>query len=195
VIALERRIEFAHHVDRARILGADDDAVGLHEVFQRRPFLEELGVGDDAVVDAFPARSEFFGKRRLHLVGGTHRHGRFIDDDLVPGHEAAHVARRRHHVLQVGRTILVRWRADGDELQQAVRDGFLDVGGEPQAARVDVRLDHRIQTRLEDRNPAFLENADLVRIEVETEHVVADVGQTGSRNQTDVAGTDDSNFH
>ena len=49
MVALEWRIELTHEFHRLRILGTDDDAIRLHEIFDRRPFLEELGVGNDAV--------------------------------------------------------------------------------------------------------------------------------------------------
>ena len=55
----------------------------------------------------------------LTLVGGAHRHGDLVDDDLVVGHVAADVARGGQHVLQVGRAVLVGRRADGDELDGA----------------------------------------------------------------------------
>ena len=38
--------------DRARVVGADDDAVGPHEVLDRRAFLQELRVRDHGEVDA-----------------------------------------------------------------------------------------------------------------------------------------------
>ncbi|MNV92149.1 hypothetical protein D3C71_1867100 [compost metagenome] len=37
-------------------------------------------------------------------------------------------------MLQVGRSVLVWWRAHGDELQHPVRYGLVGVGGEFQAA-------------------------------------------------------------
>ena len=46
--ARERRVQLLHQLGRARILGADDDAVGLHEVFDRGALLQELGIADDA---------------------------------------------------------------------------------------------------------------------------------------------------
>jgi hypothetical protein len=91
----------------------------------------------------------------------------------------ADVARGGHHVLQVGRTILVGRGADGDELQHAVGDGGFDVGGEAQAAGGDVLLHHGLKARFVDRDATFVEDADLVGIKVEAEHVVADVRQAG----------------
>jgi hypothetical protein len=45
--------------------------------------------------------------------------------------------------------------------------------------------------RFVDRDAALVEDADLGRVEVEAEHVVADVGQAGAGDEADVAGADD----
>jgi hypothetical protein len=117
-----------------RLLGADDDAVGTHEVLHRGALLEELRVGDDAEFGLRAARRQFLGNRRTHLVGRADRHGRLVHDDLVIIHVAADGAGRRDDILQVGRAVLVGRRAHRDELQQAVRDRFGHVGGEAQPA-------------------------------------------------------------
>ncbi len=74
-------------------------------------------------------------------------------------------------------------------------DGLFDVGGEVQAAGGDVAADHFLQARFVDRNAAFFEDADLFRIDVQAEDVVAHFGQTGATDQTDITGTDNGNFH
>jgi len=99
------------------------------------------------------------------------------------------------HVLQIGRAVLVGRRADRDELHVAVRDGRFDVGRETQAARRAVARDHFLQARLVDRHAAVVQHVDLRLVDVETEHVVADVGETGARDQTYVTAADDSEIH
>ena len=47
VVALEGRVELAHELDGALVVGADDDAVRAHEVVDGGAFLEEFRVGDD----------------------------------------------------------------------------------------------------------------------------------------------------
>jgi hypothetical protein len=46
-----------------------------------------------------------------------------------------------------------------------------------------------------DRHAAVVEHVDLALIDVETEHIVADVGQTGARHEAYVATTDDRQVH
>ncbi|MPN47360.1 hypothetical protein SDC9_194962 [bioreactor metagenome] len=131
----------------------------------------------------------------MDLGTGTHRHGALVDDNLVVGHQATDVAGSAKNVLQVGRTVFIGRRADGDELDGAVLNGLFDVGGEAQAAGRDIAADHVLQARFVDRNAAFLKDADLLRIDVQTEDIIAHFGQTGTTDQTDITGADNSNFH
>ena len=86
-------------------------------------------------------------------------------------------------------------RADRDELQRAVRDRCVDVGGEAQAPGRDVARDHRLEPRLVDRHAAVVEDRDLARVDVEAQHVVADLGEAGAGDETDVAGADHRDLH
>ena len=135
VVAHERRIDRAQRGDRALVLRADHDAVRLHEVVDGRAFLQELRVRRHREPELRAARGELFRNRGTDTVGGPHRHGRLVDDDLELGHAAPDAARRGEHVLHVGRAVFFRRRADGDELQRPVGDGGVGVGREPEAAR------------------------------------------------------------
>ena len=46
--ARERRIQLDHQLARAIVFDADDDAIGLEEILDRRPLLQKLRVADDA---------------------------------------------------------------------------------------------------------------------------------------------------
>ena len=148
----------------------------------------------NAMLDA--ARRELFGDRAAHAVGRAHRHRRLVDDDLVLRHAPADVARGGEHVLHVGRAVLVRRRADGDELQRAVRDGGVDVGREVQAAGGDVAL--RSSARGPARGSARRRRSAssiFARVDVEAQHVVADLGEAGAGDEADVAGADHRDLH
>ena len=95
---------------RARVLGADDDAVRLHEVVDGRTLLEELGVADDA------ERMRGLAADDLADLGGRpDRDGALVDDDLVAVHRAREIPRHVEHVLEVGRPVFAGGRAHGDE--------------------------------------------------------------------------------
>ena len=111
------------------------------------------------------------------------------------GHVTADVARSREDVLHVGRPVLVGRGTDRDELQRAVRNGRVLIGREVQPACRDIARDHRRKPGLVDRNAAVLEHVDLLRVDVEAQHVVADFGEAGARNEADVPRTDHRHLH
>ena len=180
---------------RARVVGADDDAVGLHEVLDRRAFLQELGVRDHVELDLGAALAERLLDALADLVGGADRHGGLVDDDPVLGHVPADRLGDREHVREVRRAVLLGRGADGDELEQAVRDALLRAGREPEPALVEVALHDDVEARLVDRDLALLQALDLARVDVHAEDVVAGLGEARAGDQADIARTKDCNFH
>ena len=55
MVAAEGGVELAQQLLALLVGGADDDAVGVHEVVDRGAFLEELGVGDHVEVQVAAA--------------------------------------------------------------------------------------------------------------------------------------------
>ncbi len=109
----------------------------------------------------------------------------------MPGDGAGH----RQHILQVGGAVLVRRRADRDELVHAVGHAFGGIGGEAQAAFGGV-LQHQFgQARFIDGNLPLAQARHLVGVDVHTQDVVADVGEAGSGDQSDVAGAENGDIH
>src|SRR3546814_3029605 len=58
-----------------------------------------------------------------------------------------------------------------------------------------VGLDHRFQARLVDRDDAVVKAVHLGLVDVHAHHLVADFGQAGSGDESDVAGSEDRNAH
>ena len=109
-VRVNGRVELLHQLGRARVLGADHDAVRLHEIVDGRALLEELRVAHDAERVRGLAPNDV-----PHFDRGAHGHGALVDDDLVAVHRAGNLARHAQDVLKIGRTVLARRRADGDE--------------------------------------------------------------------------------
>ena len=194
-VALERRVEGTHQVDGLVVIGTDNDAVRTHEVFDGSAFREEFRVGNDAVRDVDRALVQFVGNGGLDLGGGADRHRTFVYDDLIVGHQASNVAGGGEHVLEVGRTIFVRRSADSDELDGAVVDCLLDIGREVKPAGGDIAADHLEQPGLMDRDVAAHEDTDLFGIHIDADNVIANLGQTGATDQTDITGSNNGDLH
>src|SRR5439155_20224243 len=77
----KRRVKIFHHLRGVVIANSDDDAVGLHEVVDGRPFLHELRVGDNV-----NAVFGFFANDLPHAFGGAARHGGFVHNDFLAIH-------------------------------------------------------------------------------------------------------------
>jgi hypothetical protein len=65
-----------------------------------------------------------------------------------------------------------------------------EVGGEVEP--LAVALDELGQARLPDRDPALLQPADLLRVDVDAPDLVAQLGEAGGGDEADVARSDDS---
>ena len=59
----------------------------------------------------------------------------------------------------------------------------------------DVALDQRVEAGLVDRHAARVQHRDLRGVDVEAQHVVADLGETGAGDEADVPGADHRDLH
>ena len=194
-VARERIVERLEQLGGARIVGADDDAIGLHEVADRGAFLEEFRVRHHVELDLRAARLESAVDLRAHLVGSADRHRRLRDHDAVLADIAADRLGDAQHVLEIGGAVFVGRRADRDELEQAVLDAFRRVGREVEAPGGEIALEQIVQPRLVDRRLAALEHLHFALVDIHAQHVVADLGEARTRDQADVAGTEDGKTH
>jgi len=136
-----------------------------------------------------------FGDFGTHPLRGADRNRALGDDQLGPIHVSADGARHIQHVLQVGRAVLIRWRAHGDENDIRPLDRGADVGGELEAAIALVAHDQRLEPRLVDRQPVLAEAVDLGRVDVGAQDIIARFGEARPRHETHVPGTENRNFH
>src|SRR3984957_1278166 len=195
VIAREGFIERAHELLRARILGADDDTVRLHEVLDGHALFEEFGVRDDVELGAHAALGDPGLDLGAHLIRRAHRHGRFRDDDRIAVDMRAHGACGGEHIAQIGGAILIAARADGDDLEETVRDGLHRIGRELDTSGLAIALDQRLKARLMNRHIALIQTLDFFGVYVDAHDMVARLGKTCPCDQTDVAGAEYRNAH
>ena len=195
VVAVERGVHATQCFDGIRAVGAQDDAIRAHAVFNGSAFLEEFGVGDDVERNVCIACGQFLGDGCTDFVGGAHGYGGFVDDHGSAFDRLADAAGHGQHVFQVGAAVFVGWCAHGDEDHLAVGDGVGGIGGETQAAFGVVGFHHGFQTGFVDRHDALVEAVDLGGINIHAADVVADFRQTGAGDEADVAGSKDGEVH
>ena len=99
------------------------------------------------------------------------------------------------HIGQVGRAVLVGWRADSREDDLLVVDDRSEVGRKLQSASLDILLNQLHETGLVDRNIVVLETLDLVSIGVDTSDDGACVRKARAADESDVSGTYNCYIH
>jgi hypothetical protein len=105
------------------------------------------------------------------------------------------IASRRQHVGKIGRAILPRRSTHGDELHLTVANALGDIRRETDAPGCAVAPDQRVQSGFEDGHMTLAELLDLRSIDVQAEHVVTHVSETGSGDQPDIAATNHRYAH
>jgi hypothetical protein len=171
-------------------LDAEHDAVGLHEVVDRRSFLEELRIA--AHVEGV---LRVLRHRRLDLRRGAHRDGRFRDDDELPAHVHPDLLGDGEDVAEVGGAVLVGRRADGDEDDARRRDRGGHVGREAETAAGLIALDEPLQAGLVDGKDVLLQAVDLLLIQIRADDVVPRLREAGPDDESDVSRSDYRDVH
>jgi len=107
----------------------------------------------------------------------------------------ADAARDRQHILQVRRAVLIGRRAHGNELKQPVGDSGRHISGEVQAPSLCIALYQFFQPGLMDGDAPLIEHFDLIGVDVDAQHMVADLSEASTRNETNISGAENSDFH
>ena len=189
---VERLVNFLHRGDGPLRADADDDAVGLHQIADGKTFAEKFRIADDI---KFHLRLAIALDGFRNLFAGLDGDGALVHDDFVTGHGGGDVARDVLDEAQVHRTVRLRRRGHGDENHVGFLDALGGAVGEFKPPGGGVFLDEFIEAGFVNRDAAGLEQFDLRRVVVHANDLMADLGETGSRDQADVARSDDRQLH
>ena len=194
-VANERRVQCAHHLAGVLVVGTNDDPVGVHEIIDRSPFLEELRVRYHGEFDVDAARFETLGYRGAHQVRRADRYGRLVHHDGRRVQCVADLPSHFQDVAKVGRAVFAGWCADGNEEHLGLLHRFAQRSREMQTPGAMVLRDDLFETRLVNRQNALLEIIDLGLVDIDAVDRVAHFRDAGTGNQTDVAASDDGDVH
>lgn len=181
-------VHVLHRLHRAGRTDADDDAIRLHQILDREPLAQEFRVADHV---EFHLRFAVALDRLGHLVAGADRHGAFVHDNLVAGHGCRDLPGHGLDKAQIDRAVRLRRRGHGDEDHVGILDAVLGGGGKAEAAGGDVVLHQFGEARLVNGQAAGLKEFDLLRVAIDADDVMADLGETGTGDETHVASADD----
>ena len=117
-------------------------------------------------------------------------HRGFRHQNLIAVHVAGHVERRLLDEGEVGRAVILRRRADGEEYDERLLDRRAHVRREGETARGLVLRDYLVEPRLVDGNLAVVEARYLLRVHVHTRDGGSELCETGPRHESDVARPD-----
>ena len=192
----QRAIDFAHHVTPEIVLGPDHDPVGPLEIADRGAFAQEFGIGDDRDLQAAISHRCALQQDPLDLVAGADGHGRFGDDDRVVDQRFADFAGDGMDERQV--CVAIAPAAGGahrDEDGARSLYPFGEIGREGKASGARVAVDQRVKPRFVDRHDAFAKTFDLRGVLVDAHDIMAEIGETGPRDEADIARPDHCDFH
>ena len=180
----------AQHRGGALAVGPDDDAVGMKEVGDAVPSRRNSGLETTSKRwRATPLRSI----ERVDPLVGVDGNGAFLDDDFVAGDGACDLAGDRFDVGEIGIAGLALRGSDGNEDGFAFAGCFGKVGHEANPG-VAVLLKELGKIVLVDEGVPALESGDFAFVVVDTDDVVADLGEADGSNQTDISRSDDGDF-
>src|SRR6202042_2508964 len=183
-VAFDGPVDLPHHLARAVVLDPDDDPVRPLEVLDRRAFAQEFRIR----YDGERTFRRVLRNDALDLVACADRNSRFDHDNGEVFDNLADSASRVVNEMHVGRADLrQRRRADGDEDRLSPTPRLFETGRERQPARSLIGERQFAQARLVDRNTTLSQTYDFVLVDLDTDDLVAKIGQTGPRNQADIA--------
>jgi hypothetical protein len=186
----QRQIELRQQSAGAFAVYADNDAVRMQKVGNRRAFAQKLWVRGD--VKHGRRNTVAFNHAADPLIG-VNRYGAFFYDDFVAIHGAGNFGGNRLDIRKVGVAGLTLRRTHGDEDQVGLARGLGQIGGELDIL-VAMLFQQLRQVLLVNDGVAGAERLHLRLIIINAQDLMADLRKADRCHQTDVSRTDYRNF-
>jgi len=132
----------------------------------------------------------------LDFVTGSDRDSRLGYDDSRLDDGIGYFLARRIDIAEIGMTIApARRGTHRDKNGITVADGFREIGRKGEPLCIHIALHQIGQPRFVDRHDIVVEVFDLLLVLVDADHIMAEIGEAGARNQADIARTYHCKFH
>ncbi|MCY1442038.1 hypothetical protein D9M71_583810 [compost metagenome] len=122
--------------------------------------------------------------------GRAHRDGRLVHHQAGAPEAGAQFVGYRQHMGKISGPVLAIGGADRDEDDIGLIDTLIDARGEGQLATGELVLEHGLQAGFMDGRLAAGQARQAEGVALDTRHLVAHLGETGSRHQTHITRTD-----
>ncbi|MDT4850993.1 hypothetical protein FQZ97_851610 [compost metagenome] len=192
VVTQEGSVEAAKLFRRIGVVAPDDDAVGAHEVVDRRTFLEELGVARD-----LDPETQATGRQTcMDALGDpfrrAHRDRRLVHHQAGALEAGAQFIGYRQHMGKIGGPVFATGGTDCDEHDIGLVDAVFDARAEGQLATGELGLEHGFQARFVDGRLAAGQARQAEGVALDTRHLVAHFRETGRCHQPHITRTDNA---
>ena len=89
-------------------------------------------------------------------------------------------------MLEVCGAVFVGWSSYCDELNLAVRNGFVHIGGELQPADFNIALDDLVEARLVNRDNPVIQIGYFLLVNINAQDIVTYIGKQRACYQADI---------
>ena len=182
----QRLINTLQHLRGPLIACAHHNAVGMQKILDRRAFAQKLGVRNHIKSLRLDAMAM---QHAPNPVVGVHRNRALLHNHLVAGDGARNLRHHGFHVRQIRGAAVALRRAHGDKHRFALLHRLAQVRSENHRAAAVPGQQLR-QMLLENGHAAVAKLFHLAFIVVHADHVVADLGKTGSRHKSHITRPD-----
>ncbi len=172
---------------------ADHDPVRTEGVVDGAALAQELGIPGD--LDGVPR-----GRPAAQIAdqpgGGAGRDGGLADDQRGPGQVRGERGDGAEDLRQVVAGMVGQARgADAEKVHGAEPRRLLEAGREPEPPRLDVARQQVVEAGLEEPGAAGAQQRHLVRVDVDAEHLMPELGHARGVRRTEVPAPDHRQPH
>ena len=185
----QRLINSPQHLRGALVACANNNAVGVQKIFDRRAFTQEFRVRDH--VEALRLYSMAM-QHAANPVVGVNRNRALLHDHLVAFDGARNLRHHRLNVGQVGGSAVALRRAHRNEHRLALLHGLAQVRSERHIAAA-MLFEQLGQVLFKDRHAPLAELLYSGFVVVYTNNLVAHVRKTSGRHQPYISRPDHAN--
>ena len=173
-------------------LRSNHDAIRMHQIGNRTAFTQKLRITNNIELCAVAIVSL---DRFSHFFACLYRHRALVDNYPIVSHYPRDFPRDFLEKTKIDIAIWLLGSGNGDKNDLRVVHAFLDAAGETQSLGGDIAMNYFFKAGLIYRHVAALQQFDLLRVVIDANDVMADIGEARTGHKTNVTRTDNCKIH